>query len=321
MLQVIRKSESSPHIAPESAVLDIETTGLHKATDAVFLIGLQTAEEFRQWLAPSREEEGDLLEAVCPFLADKTLITYNGDHFDLPFLQERFAVHGLSFPSILSWDWFAYLRPRRLFFRFPNLRLRTLAQSAGLVRQDPYTGAQIATFAKHLDDPEAKEAALLHNEEDVRELALLLPFFSRLQQQLQLETPIRASLEAFEQKGDQAAIRYHTEDPAHPELHMDNSFGSLHWVDHDLYCIVPTHRLVANVPNSDFPAVSPSYVDVHFSGTKAPSGDLRITAVSPSYAKDCAVPPLPEPFLTLSSVEGVFTQSCHQLVRDLFSLQ
>lgn len=321
MLQVIRKSESSPHIAPESAVLDIETTGLHKATDAVFLIGLQTAEEFRQWLAPSREEEGDLLEAVCPFLADKTLITYNGDHFDLPFLQERFAVHGLSFPSILSWDWFAYLRPRRLFFRFPNLRLRTLAQSAGLVRQDPYTGAQIATFAKHLDGPEAKEAALLHNEEDVRELALLLPFFSRLQQQLQLETPIRASLEAFEQKGDQAVMRYHTEKPAHPELHMENSFGSVHWVDHDLYCIVPTHRLVADAPKSDPPAIAHSSRDARSSEERAPSGNLRITAVSPSYAKDCAVPPLPEPFLTLSSAEGVFARNCHYLVRDLFSLQ
>lgn len=321
MLHVIRKSESSPQIAPGSAVLDIETTGLRKATDAVFLIGLQTAEEFRQWLAPSREEEGDLLEAVRPFLADKTLITYNGDRFDLPFLQERFAEHGLSFPSILSWDWFAYLRPRRLFFRFPNLRLRTLAQSAGLVRQDPYTGAQIAMFAKHLDDPEAKEAALLHNEEDVRELALLLPFFSRLQQQLQLETPIRASLEAFEQKGDQAAMRYHTEKPANPEWHMDNSFGSLHWVDHDLYCIVPTHRLVADAPNSNAPAIFPSSVDTLSSKKRAPSRDLRITAVSPSYAKDCAVPPLPEPFLTLSSAEGVFATSCHQLVRDLFSLQ
>ena len=102
---------------------------------------------------------------------------------------------------------------------------------------------------------------------------------------------------------------------------MENSFGSVHWVDHDLYCIVPTHRLIADAPKSNAPPIFPSSVDVHSSGTKAPSGDLRITAVSPSYAKDCAVPPLPKPFLTLSSVEGVFTRSCHQLVRDLFSLQ
>lgn len=320
MLQVIRKNESSPQIAPESTVLDIETTGLHRATDAVFLVGLQTAEEFRQWLAPSRDEEGELLEAIRPFLADKTLITYNGDHFDLPFLQERFAVHGIAFPSILSQDWFAYLRPRRLFFRFPNLRLSTLARIAGLMRQDPYTGAQIATFSKHLEDPEAKDAVLLHNEEDVRELALLLPVFQEWQQQLQLEVPIRASLEALEPKGDQVTMHYRSEMPARPEWHTENSFGSLHWVEQDLYCSVPTHRLDASASAEPRQVAHVSSLATLSSPSRSSSDTLRLAAVSPSYAEDAAVPPLPKPFLTLSSSEGYFASNCHLLVRDLFSL-
>lgn len=321
MLEVIQKNESSSHVPLHSAVLDIETTGLRKANDTVFLLGIRTAEEFRQWLITSREEEANLLEDARPYLDGKTLITYNGDLFDLPFLQERFATHGIPFPSVLSQDWFSYLRPRRLFFRFPNLRLRTLASAAGLVRHDPYTGKEIALFGKHLTDPEAKNAVLLHNQEDVDELSLLLPFFQRLQKQLQLEAPLSASLESVTLKGDLATLHYRTETPACPERHTENSFGALHWTKQDLHCVVPIHPI-------DFP-LTDAILNRNTANTQAPrheanasSGNTpRIAAVSPSYAKDCAIPPLPRPFLTLSSAEGYFAQNCHQLVRDLFSMR
>lgn len=321
MLETIQKSESSPHVPPQSAVLDIETTGLRKTNDTVFLLGIRTAEEFRQWLVTSCEEEANLLESARPYLTGKTLITYNGDHFDLPFLQERFAVHGIPFPSILSQDWFSYLRPRRLFFRFPNLRLRTLASAAGLVRRDPYSGKEIALFGKHLTDPEAKNAVLLHNQEDVDELSLLLPFFQRLQKQLQLDTPLTASLESVALKGDLATLHYRTELPARPERHFENSFGALHWTEQDLHCIIPIHHLDTSL-NETVLNDNRTNTQVPFHEAKASSGNtVRIAAVSPSYAKDCAIPPLPQPFLTLSSAEGYFAKNCHQLVRDLFSMR
>lgn len=321
MLETIQKSESSPHVPPQSAVLDIETTGLRKANDTVFLLGIRTAEEFRQWLITSRDEEANLLESARPYLTGKTLITYNGDHFDLPFLQERFAVHGIPFPSILSQDWFSYLRPRRLFFRFPNLRLRTLASAAGLVCRDPYSGKEIALFGKHLTDPEAKDAVLLHNQEDVDELSLLLPFFQRLQKQLQLDTPLTASLERIALKGDLATLHYRTELPAYPERHFENSFGTLHWTEQDLHCIIPIHHLDTSL-NETVLNDNRANTSAPFHEAKTSSRNTAcIAAVSPSYAKDCAIPPLPRPFLTLSSAEGYFAQNCHQLVHDLFSMR
>lgn len=325
MLESIHKQESAPQIASDTVVLDIETTGLHRSNDSVFLVGIQTQNEFRQWLATSRKEESSLLETIRPFLANKTLITYNGDHFDLPFLSARFTAQGMSFPSVLSEDWFAYLRPRRAFFRFPHLRLRTLALSAGLVRHDPYTGAQIAAFSSHLEEEDAKQAVLLHNEEDVRELSQLLPFFHGLQQQLQLQSPLRAELISLEIKGDRATMRYHTQDVARPERQEENSFGALGWVENDLYCTVPIHRL----PEDELPSVAPAMSGAgcapraHQAGPHArsrASDGVRIAAVSPSYARDAATPSLPPPFLTLSSSAGYFSENCHQLVRDLFTL-
>ena len=80
--------------------LDIETTGLTPETAQIYLIGTLSHTEdtgwtLRQWFADSLSSEEEILRAFFAFASPfKTLVHYNGDGFDLPFLKAvRKEVH------------------------------------------------------------------------------------------------------------------------------------------------------------------------------------------------------------------------------------
>lgn len=295
MLQTVSHKETHPLLGVSDVVLDIETTGLRRQTDSVFLIGIQDHEAFTQWLAPTTQDEGALLEAAFSRLRDKTVITYNGDLFDLPFLKERAAHWQLPFPECLSEDWYAFFRKMRLFYRFANLKLKTLEQCAGVTREDVLSGAEVAKLAQSLEDPAACDAVLKHNADDVRGTTKLLPFFQAQKGRLRPPAPFDALLESFMIKGDRATAIYYSKKQAQPVWDLENSFGKLSWEEHHLTMTLPVHR----IPDPGNPDA------------------LRFCAVHPDYAPDVANPPLPKPFITLSSPEGAFAENLHAMLLGL----
>ncbi len=81
--------------------LDIETTGLSRDKNEIYLIGTlfqdSTSSAEAHWrerfyFAESKEEEPLILQAFLDFLKEREsplFITFNGDRFDLPFLKKR----------------------------------------------------------------------------------------------------------------------------------------------------------------------------------------------------------------------------------------
>ncbi|MDO4553027.1 MAG: ribonuclease H-like domain-containing protein [Bacillota bacterium] len=173
-------------------VLDIETTGLSPGAGRVVLAGLLTPEKgglsLRQYFSSHRDSEGALLNAVAEEIRKlDAVITYNGDSFDLPFLRERAERRGLSFPEgFHSLDLYQIFHRHSPFREFlPDLKQKTLERFAGLSpdRLDEIDGKKsVELYYAYCRrrDPSLKEKILLHNRDDVLQLARLLRLLDKL---------------------------------------------------------------------------------------------------------------------------------------------
>jgi hypothetical protein len=164
-------------------LLDIETTGL--AGSPLFLIGLLSVEGGRlnlcQLFADRPAEEAWVLEGFFRKVDGfALLVTFNGARFDVPYLQERAAVHGIpriALPPNL--DLLPHAR-RRWQGALPDFRLTTLeAAICGRTRAGDVPGSEIpGRYAEFLrtGDRELIAPILEHNAQDLLTTAELLPY-------------------------------------------------------------------------------------------------------------------------------------------------
>ncbi len=175
--------------APQLLFLDIETTGLARGRDRIYLIGLMEMTRDRavltQWLSQSPSDEPVLLRAFSEALhrtdPDETLLlTFNGDTFDLPFLTERAGIYGIP----LAWDGLPhedlYRTTRRMkrLLGLPDCRQKTLERFLGIGRDDECSGGELISVCRDYErtrSAHAEHLLLLHNREDVLDMPLLLP--------------------------------------------------------------------------------------------------------------------------------------------------
>lgn len=165
-------------------VLDIETTGL-KAGDSHFVLGSLLSFEgggkarLKQYFAEDVSEERRLLtEYMGETNKYDVILTYNGRGFDVPFLQSRGSALGVdTFTAPYNLDLYLILNscsPLRKFL--PNLRQKTIEDFMGLweFREDKISGRECAMLY-----PTERELLLLHNRDDVLQLARLLPVLEK----------------------------------------------------------------------------------------------------------------------------------------------
>jgi uncharacterized protein YprB with RNaseH-like and TPR domain len=162
--------------------LDIETTGLSPTT-YLFLIGLMFWEQGRfvaeLVFARNYAEEPAVLRYVRDTLSRfATVVTYNGDRFDLPFIETRLAATRVGpLDAIASVD---LLYPARKVYRavLPNCRLGTVERHLrGIERTGDIPGRFIPQ-AYHdyvrTGDARAMKNVLYHNRMDLFTMAVLL---------------------------------------------------------------------------------------------------------------------------------------------------
>ena len=162
-----------------SCFIDIETTGLSSKYSSIYLIGIMhfdyadTKWKLIQYLAESINEERDLLLSFIDYSKDfNTVITYNGDTFDIPFINERLKVHDIShiIKSDKSMDLYKIVRQYRYMLNIENLKLKTLEMYLGIYRDDKYTGKDCIGFYKDYiktKDPLLERKLLQHNYDDL----------------------------------------------------------------------------------------------------------------------------------------------------------
>ena len=81
--------------------VDIETLGLSPKTSPIYLIGCgyfdNNGFNISQFFADSYQDEPYLLQDFLSFSSGfKTLMHFNGDKFDLPFIKGRCRIYGLE---------------------------------------------------------------------------------------------------------------------------------------------------------------------------------------------------------------------------------
>lgn len=169
-------------------ILDIETTGLSPKNSSFILGGLVTPEDnclkAEQFFAGSLSEEKETLKAFWEAASAKdALITFNGQHFDLPFMKDRSAGMIKNFPYHLDiYQLVKRFSPIRKFL--PNLKQKTIEDYMGLwqYRKDEISGKDsVDMYYRFLSEktPEIKEKILLHNHDDIVQLYRLLKVFEK----------------------------------------------------------------------------------------------------------------------------------------------
>ncbi|WP_353096670.1 ribonuclease H-like domain-containing protein [Tissierella praeacuta] len=159
--------------------IDIETTGLNRNSNMVYLIGLLFFDSstgnwtLDQYFANSMDKEQDLLEKFIANLSsfDK-IITFNGESFDLPFIECRLKKYGIDyiFDRTKSFDLYQIVKKNKAYLNLPNLKLKTIERSLGFNREDKYSGYDcIGFYYDYLKSKNTllKENILKHNYDDL----------------------------------------------------------------------------------------------------------------------------------------------------------
>lgn len=177
---------------PEQTLLfDIETTGLSAKTSMLYMIGYCFYQEghwnYHMLFNDDGRSEFNILSIFFEVSSYyHTLIHYNGDGFDIPYLLEKskqYESFGMSitykdsFASLQSLDLYKIIKGFRTGLPLPNLKLQTLEQALHIPRTDTTNGGElIHIYQNYLRKPLEKSERLLfqHNYDDILAMIPLL---------------------------------------------------------------------------------------------------------------------------------------------------
>lgn len=173
-------------LAPKEEILffDIETTGLKKESTQVYLIGCaffsDGSWQIRQFLAESALDEREVMESFADFASSySTLIHFNGDGFDIPYLAYKadFYDLDLNFSEFQSFDIYKMAKPLKKLLGLESMSQKSIERFLKIDRDDLYGGGALIPVYYEFErsgDPEAEKLILLHNFDDVQGMLKLL---------------------------------------------------------------------------------------------------------------------------------------------------
>ena len=163
-------------------VFDIETTGLYPAHDRIISASFIDPDgtDLLQYFTEDPAAEDFTVSRILAELSQcDAVITYNGSTFDLPFVLARAKKYGLAdrLPMMRSLDFYRLLKHYwQLAPSMESLRQKAVEDVLGLAEQrtDLIGGGDcISLYSEYINlgREKAKELILLHNADDVRQLA------------------------------------------------------------------------------------------------------------------------------------------------------
>ena len=173
-------------------VFDIETTGLSPANSKVILTGLLSVAldgtaKVTQYFADQSDDEEAVIRATMEALeAVDYVITYNGKHFDMPFMKKRAEKYGLTFPDLYNLDLYLMISGYAPFKdALPGLKQKSIEVYMGLSdgRDDLISGKEsVELYHRYMETKrfDLEEKILLHNHDDIIQLYKILPIIEKL---------------------------------------------------------------------------------------------------------------------------------------------
>ncbi|MCR4705917.1 MAG: ribonuclease H-like domain-containing protein [Lachnospiraceae bacterium] len=168
--------------------LDIETTGFTAKNAILYLIGCVYYQDERwhtiQWFADTRSSEKEVIESFLNFSKNyQYLIHFNGNHFDIPFIEEKCREHGLasSLTSFKGIDLYQRTSAIKGFLGLMNCKQKTVEEFLGIDRNDPFDGGQlISMYHEYTRQPDGEKFCFIigHNADDIAGMLGLMPILA-----------------------------------------------------------------------------------------------------------------------------------------------
>lgn len=180
--------------------VDIETTGFAAKSSYLYLIGCLCFEEgswqLIQYLAEDYIEEPFILQNFLTLCQNfHTLIHYNGNNFDIPYLKQKCEQFELKHPfgdandtsslitqhQMTGIDIYKRIAPFKAILHLENCKQKTMETFLDISREDKYNGGELISIYQEFvktKAPELRELLLLHNSDDMQGMFRLLPLLS-----------------------------------------------------------------------------------------------------------------------------------------------
>lgn len=183
-IQNITDNENLNLLLKKSFFIDIETTGLSREFSDIISITVLLYEEgsykIHQIYCEYKVDEPQSLKYLKEIIKDKKyIITYNGNSFDIPFIECKLKKHSINLDinSFIKIDLYNWMKQIRNKIEIENLKLKTTEKYFSIVRKDVLCGEDVLTlYQAYKIDPKKEFAWLImqHNYEDVFNLPILL---------------------------------------------------------------------------------------------------------------------------------------------------
>lgn len=169
----VRYPFSKKNLKKNECVLDIETTGLDPKRDKLVVLGLIYFDNKKnkfyidQYFSNNDKEEMKLLKIYKEKIKNRKLITYNGEIFDLPFLNIRLIENKLEpvFPE--NRDLFKIIKSKRKLIEFESMKLINIEKIVGIERNDPSRYKVISKLSDKDENRNNPWPILIHNKNDL----------------------------------------------------------------------------------------------------------------------------------------------------------
>lgn len=187
----------SKYYDEEAVFLDIETTGLSPMRSFIYLIGLvfidlkEMTMHITQLIAEDRDEEEEILKLTKERLKGyKTVVTYNGNSFDLPFIAKRAERYGIEPIAMDSFDMYEKLRLHKDTLKLDGLKQKNIEKKLGITREDRYNGGECISFYKDYvknKNQESFDRFVLHNYDDLLYMPATMSILDLLDEKITID--------------------------------------------------------------------------------------------------------------------------------------